>query len=111
MPALESDLRRQLENVIIQARDVAEGAARSALQKRAVDAAEPFSHSVPRKRNCELGYAHGAVKQAIFGTRTRWTQAARQERRWRTGSETNSSSSIAGGSKPVRSSGIFLGRT
>ena len=44
MPALESNLRRQLENVIIQARDVAEGAARSALQKRAVDAAEPFSH-------------------------------------------------------------------
>ena len=44
MPALESNLRRQLENVIIQARDVAEGAARSALQKRAVDAAEPFLH-------------------------------------------------------------------
>ena len=44
MPALESNLRRQLETVIIQARDVAEGAARSALQKRAVDVAEPFSH-------------------------------------------------------------------
>jgi len=44
MPALESSLRRQLEAVIIQARDVAEGAARSALQKRAVDVAEPFSH-------------------------------------------------------------------
>ena len=44
MPALESDLRRKLENVIIQARDVAEAAARSALQKRAVDVAEPFSH-------------------------------------------------------------------
>jgi hypothetical protein len=44
MPALESDLRRQLENVIIQAREVAEAAARSALQKRAVDVAEPFAH-------------------------------------------------------------------
>ncbi len=44
MPALASDLRRQLENVVIQARDVAEAAARSALQKRAVDAAEPFPH-------------------------------------------------------------------
>ena len=50
MPALESDLRRQLENVIIQARDVAEGAARSALQKRAVDAAEPFSHFGSKER-------------------------------------------------------------
>jgi hypothetical protein len=50
MPALESDLRRQLENVIIQARDVAEGAARSALQKRAVDAAEPFSHFGPKEK-------------------------------------------------------------
>ncbi len=44
MPALVTDLRRQLENVVIQARDVAEAAARSALQKRAVDAAEPFPH-------------------------------------------------------------------
>ena len=50
MPALESDLRRQLENVIIQARDVAEGAARSALQKRAVDVAEPFSHFGPKDK-------------------------------------------------------------
>ena len=50
MPALESDLRRQLENVIIQARDVAEGAARSAIQKRAVDAAEPFSHFGPKEK-------------------------------------------------------------
>jgi hypothetical protein len=50
MPALESDLRRQLENVIIQAREVAEGAARSALQKRAVDAAEPFAHFGPKDK-------------------------------------------------------------
>lgn len=44
MAALASDLRRQLENVCVQARELAEAAARSALQKRAVDAAEPFSH-------------------------------------------------------------------
>src|SRR5262245_3027980 len=44
MPTLSSELRRQLENVVIEARDVAEAAARSALQKRAVDAAEPFPH-------------------------------------------------------------------
>src|SRR4051794_9613460 len=44
MPALTSELRRQLENVVIQARDRAEEAARSALQKRAVDAAEAFTH-------------------------------------------------------------------
>jgi hypothetical protein len=50
MAALESDLRRQLENVIIEARDVAEDAARSALQKRAVDAAEPFSHFGPKEK-------------------------------------------------------------
>jgi hypothetical protein len=50
MPALESDLRRQLESVIIQARDVAEAAARSALQKRAVDSPEPFSHFGPKEK-------------------------------------------------------------
>ena len=44
MAALESDLRRQLENVVIEARDVAEAAAQSALKKRAVDAADPFPH-------------------------------------------------------------------
>jgi hypothetical protein len=44
MAALASDLRRQLENVCVQARELAEAAARSALQKRAVDAAEPFTH-------------------------------------------------------------------
>ena len=50
MPVLESDLRRQLENVIIQARDVAEGAARSALRNRAVNVAEPFLHFGPKEK-------------------------------------------------------------
>ncbi|HZU34954.1 MAG TPA: DNA methyltransferase, partial [Gemmataceae bacterium] len=44
MPPLASEARRQLENVCIQARDLAQTAARAALQKRAVDAAEPFAH-------------------------------------------------------------------
>jgi hypothetical protein len=44
MAVLASDLRRQLENVCVQARELAEAAARSALQKRAVDAAESFPH-------------------------------------------------------------------
>lgn len=44
MPALPSDLRKQLESVVIDARDAAEAAARSALQKRAVDVAEPHAH-------------------------------------------------------------------
>src|SRR5271157_5122955 len=44
MAALPSNLRKQLENVCIQARDRAEEAARSALQKRAVHEAKPFAH-------------------------------------------------------------------
>ena len=44
MPTLASDLRKQLENVCIAARDAAEAAARSALKKRAVDQAKPFAH-------------------------------------------------------------------
>ena len=44
MPSLSTELRRQLEDVVIKGRDEAEAAARSALQKRAVDAAEPFPH-------------------------------------------------------------------
>ncbi len=49
MPPLATNLRRQLENVVIAARDVAE-AARSALQKRAVDAPEPFAHFDAREK-------------------------------------------------------------
>jgi hypothetical protein len=42
MAPLASDLRRQLENVCIKARDSAEAGARLALTQRAVDAAEPY---------------------------------------------------------------------
>jgi N-6 DNA Methylase len=44
MSSLASDLRRQLENIIIQAREVAEDGARSALQKRGVHEAKPYPH-------------------------------------------------------------------
>ncbi len=44
MPVLNSKLRSDLDCVCQKARDLAEAAARSALQKRAVDAAEPFRH-------------------------------------------------------------------
>ena len=44
MPPLASDLRRQLESVVVQVRDKSETAARAALQRWAVDAAKPFGH-------------------------------------------------------------------
>jgi hypothetical protein len=44
MPSLASDLRRQLENVVVQARDLTEAAARAALKRWAVDVAKPFDH-------------------------------------------------------------------
>jgi hypothetical protein len=50
MPALESKLRSQLDDVCQKARDKAEEAARSALQKRAVDAAEPHAHFTPAEK-------------------------------------------------------------
>ena len=51
MPALASELRRQLENVIIQARELAEAAARAALKRLAVDAAKPFDHFIDEQRD------------------------------------------------------------
>src|SRR4051812_40237692 len=44
MPPLATDLRRQLENTVVNARDLAETVARAALQRWAVDAAKPFGH-------------------------------------------------------------------
>ena len=44
MPPLHSDLRRQLENVVVQARDLTEASARAALKRWAVDVAKPFDH-------------------------------------------------------------------
>jgi hypothetical protein len=48
---LSTDLRRQLESVVVQAREDAEAAARSALTKLAVDAAEPFDHFDAKQRD------------------------------------------------------------
>ena len=50
MPALDSKLRSQLDGVCQKARDKAEEAACSALQKRAVDAAEPHPHFTAAER-------------------------------------------------------------
>src|SRR5580704_12377935 len=67
MPALEAKLRSQLDGVCQNARDKAEEAAHSALQKRAVDAAEPHSHFTPAEkdlRNRLRGRQVGDVRQA-----------------------------------------------
>jgi hypothetical protein len=50
MPALASDLQRQLENVITDAREKAEAAARAALRRLAVDAPKPFDHFSAEQR-------------------------------------------------------------
>jgi hypothetical protein len=44
MPVLTSDLRRQLENIIVDARQKAEAAARSALRKLGIEAAKAHEH-------------------------------------------------------------------
>jgi len=69
MPALDSKLRSQLDDVCQKARDLAEAAARSALQKRAVDAAEPHTHFTAdekelRNRLRARGRQAGDVRQA-----------------------------------------------
>src|SRR5215831_10964183 len=63
MPALASDLRRQLESVIIQARDVAEAAARAALKRLAVDTARPFDHFSEAQRQLR-NRLHARARQA-----------------------------------------------
>ena len=50
MPALDSKLRSQLDDACQKARDLSVAYAQSALQKRAVDAAEPLSHFGPKDK-------------------------------------------------------------
>ncbi len=50
MPALDSKLRSQLDDVCQKARDLAVAYAQSALKKRAVDAAESLSHFGPKDK-------------------------------------------------------------
>jgi hypothetical protein len=69
MSALDSKLRSQLDCVCQKARDRAEEAARSALQKRAVDAAEPYPHFTAPERKLRnrlraRGRQAGDVRQA-----------------------------------------------
>ena len=69
MPALDSKRRSQLDDVCQKAREKAEEAARSALQKRAVDAAESHAHFTPaekelRNRLRARGRQAGDVRRA-----------------------------------------------
>ena len=50
MPALHEKLRKQLEKTVIEARDIAEEAAREALKRLAVDQPKPFEHMTPDER-------------------------------------------------------------
>ena len=50
MVALSSNLRRQLERTVVEARAVAEVGARAALEAHAVDHDQPFSHMAPMQR-------------------------------------------------------------
>jgi len=50
MPTLPSQLRNQLERVVVQARDVAEAGARAALEALAVHHHEPYGHMYPAQR-------------------------------------------------------------
>lgn len=60
MTALPSDRRRQLENVVREARDVAETAARAALDRLGVAEARPWDHlSAPQKELRNRLRAHG----------------------------------------------------
>ncbi|MFM7266199.1 MAG: SAM-dependent DNA methyltransferase, partial [Cyanobium sp.] len=60
MPALASDLRRNLENTVVKARDLAERGARDALTALAVGASEPFaSMSEEERRLRNRLRAHG----------------------------------------------------
>src|SRR5262249_37585819 len=69
MPPLASEARRQLESVCIEARELAEAAARTALQKRAVNAPESFDHFSAQERDFRVrlrarGRQVGAVRHA-----------------------------------------------
>ena len=51
MPTLPSDLRNKLERVVVEARDMAEGGARAALEALAVYHYEPYPHMSPEQRD------------------------------------------------------------
>ena len=50
MKTLSTEFRRQLKRTVIEARDVAEGGARAALEALAVHHHEPYAHMAPAKR-------------------------------------------------------------
>ncbi len=54
MAALHPNLRKKLEKAVIKARDIAEKAAKSALQSLAVDSPQPFDHMLPDPRQLRV---------------------------------------------------------
>lgn len=54
MAPLHQDLRKQLEKVIVEAREVSEDAARAALQQLAIDQAEPFKNMATDRRELRV---------------------------------------------------------
>jgi hypothetical protein len=54
MAPLHQDLRKQLEKVIVEAREVSEEGAHAALQQLAVDQAEPFKNMPPERRELRI---------------------------------------------------------
>ncbi|MGO8747665.1 MAG: Eco57I restriction-modification methylase domain-containing protein [Thermoguttaceae bacterium] len=77
MSALDSKLRSQLDGVCQKARDKAEEAALSALQKRAVDAAEPHPHFTAAERKLR-NRLRARGRQAGDVRRTNKTQGIEQ---------------------------------
>jgi len=70
MSSLRKDLRNELERTVIKARDIAEAAAKAALQALAVDQPKPFLHmdadaKVLRNRLRERGRAAGDVRDGF----------------------------------------------
>jgi hypothetical protein len=75
MSSLRKDLRNELERTVVKARDIAEAAAKAALQALAVDQPKPFPHMdadarALRNRLRERGRAAGDVRDTFSNAQT-----------------------------------------
>jgi hypothetical protein len=75
MSSLRKDLRNELERTVVKARDIAEAAAKAALQALAVDQPKPFPHMdadarALRNRLRERGRAAGDVRDTFSNSQT-----------------------------------------
>ena len=84
MPSLSTELRRQLEAVVIDARDVADAAARSALQKRAVHEAKPFPHFTEADRKSRNRLRARGTQAVTPGTKTVRSPSTNSLKNWPT---------------------------